>query len=268
MGKTMQCLLNNLNKLYPRPFELFLLPLSGIFYFPFKYIHHPVGKWAMLLAGISVYVAIFISPIFVTYYPIPFLAFSALGLIALFAHISRYITGFHPFTTKYLAVMFLFLFYLGTELKDISDTKMLDSEKEKPGLYAQNIQEEILKEENPTLITPTAGISLFTTCRIVPNVRYFFSPFIWYESYPAIRDEQTRYIENKDVQFVILLFQSYNKSNKWKRSGTSGFRQAAYTYFTTLPAFRENYEFCVRDTVINTIDYNSMDIYDLYKRKD
>ena len=185
-------------------------------------------------------------------------------------HISRYITGFRDFTTKYLVVIFLCLFYLGIELKDISDIKILDLEKETPGSYAKNIQEEILKEKNPTLMILTeGGVSLFTTCRIVPNIRYFYSPHFSYESYPAIRNEQTKYVENKDAQFAVLLAMSYNKSYKWKRQfGAVSFRRAAYTYFTTLPAFRENYEFCLRDTVINTIDDNSMDIYELYKRKD
>ena len=174
----------------------------------------------------------------------------------------------------------------GIELKDTSDVKGLDFMKAKPGLFMENIRREILKEEKPTLMVPNHGlaVSLFTTCRIVPNIRYFSSAYITHQSFPEIRNEQTRYVENKTVQFIVLSVPNTDKRfKKWKltcdiaegKKGekTSSFiqyhnvKEDTYKYFTTLPAFLENYELCLRDTAINTIEQNSVDIYELYKRK-
>lgn len=285
-GLSIRLLLSRLVFVYGiRPVELFILPLLGIFYFSFRYIGHKLGKGAMLLAGISVYVAIFMSPIYMSYYPIPFLAFSALGIVCVLAFINRYFNQSKSLTIKYLLIVSIVLFHIGNELKDLSDMKSIDFLKAKPGLPLKSIREEILSEKNPTLMTPCfgLGLNLFTTCRIVPNIRFFTFPYTPYESYPTMRDEQTKYIENKDVQFIVLLIPNTDmRYTKWdmnklgKKSDTNStplfqynnIMENNYNYFTTLPAFKANYELCLRDTTINAIEENAVEIYELYKRKE
>ena len=260
---------------FVRPVELFILPLIGIFYFSFKFIGHKLGKWAMMLAGISVYLAVFIPPVFIiAYYPLPFLIFSALGILCIFTFINRYFHQIKTLTIQYMLIVLTVLFYMGAEMKDLSDMKSVDFLKAKPGAPLKSIREEILKEKNPTLMTPCdgLGLNLFTTCRIVPNIRFFTFPAP-YEFYPVMRDEQTQYIENKAVQFIVLIVPNTDlQHTKWNREQMptkyDNKREIGYNYFTTLPAFQENYELCLRDTIINTTEQNTLDIYELYKRKD
>jgi hypothetical protein len=286
IGESIQLLLLRIAMLFTRPFELFILPLLGIFYFPFRYINSKLGKWVFLLAGISLYVAVFVSKIHLSYYPIPFLVCSILGILTIFAVVQTNIDS-KKIKIKYLLILSVLMFFAGIELKDTSDVKGLDFMKAKPGLFMENIRREILKEKNPTLMTPNHGlaISLFTTCRIIPNIRYFFSAYITNESFPSMRNEQTKYIENKIVQFVVLSVPNTDmRYKKWKLTSKItdekrnaetpsivqyyNLKEDIYNYFTTLPAFQENYELCLRDTVINTIEQNSVNIYELYKRKD
>jgi hypothetical protein len=285
-GLSLRLLLSRLIFVYGvRPVELFILPLLGIFYFSFRYIGHTLGKGAILLAGISVYVAIFMSPVYMSYYPIPFLAFSALGIVCVFAFFNPYINRVKAFKVNYLIIMFIVFFHTANELKDLSDMKLIDSLKAKPGLPLESIRKEILKEKNPSLMTPCfgLGLNLFTTCRIVPNIRFFTFPYTPYESYPVMRDEQTNYIENKEVQFIVLLvpdtdirYTKWNMNKLGKKSDTNStplfqynnIREGNYNYFATLPALKENYELCLRDTIINTIEENAVEIYELYKRKE
>lgn len=254
--------------LFMDPFSLFFLTLIGVFYFPLKHIKHTLGKYALLLSGVSLYIIIFMSPVFQMYYPIVFLIFSALGLLALFIYISEFIKTVHAdaVTPIYLLVITIAMIYIGYSQTDLGNSKIAGSMVSlEPGLLTQKFHDEIIKEENPTLLNVGFGIgnSLFTTCKIVPNIRYFVSPNLTYESYPQMRNEQTKYIENKEVKFVLIPIPLLNidgstKVQKRRKIGNQD-------YFMNLPAFKENYTLILADTIINTIDEKNIEILQLYK---
>lgn len=65
----------------------------------------------------------------------------------------------------------------------------------------------IIKEkENPTLLNyGFLDGGFYTVTNIVPNIKHFHKPNIEYEKFPEIMDEQNRYIEEKLVDFVIIM---------------------------------------------------------------
>lgn len=263
---TIQLILLRVVYLFLDPFSLFFMTLIGVFWFPLKHIGHTLGKWALLLSGVSLYIIIFMFPVFQMYYPVVFLVFSGLGLLSLFVYISKCVKVEGQVSPVYLIILTTAIVYLGYSQSDLGNNRIASTAVElEPGLLTQKLHDEIMKEENPTLLNIGFGLgnSLFTTCRIVPNVRYFVSPNLTYESYPEMRDEQTKYIENKEVKFVLipqslLNFDGSTKVQKRRKIGNQD-------YFLSLPAFKENYTLILSDTIINTIDEKSIEIHHLYK---
>ncbi len=102
-------------------------------------------------------------------------------------------------------------------------------------------------ETNPTLMNMGLDENnvIFTQLNIIPNVKYFITPNITYEMYPEMRNAQTDYIKNKEIQFVILPEKALN-----------------FDYFYNLPYLKENYDLI--DTYIDKGDK----FFHLYKRKD
>lgn len=278
VSDTIILLLYRLLFLFMQPLSLLILPLIGVFYFSVKCIGNVIGKWVMVLSGISLYSIIFMSPVFQFYYPIPFLVFTALGILGLFIIMDRLLNITVSFPVKYVLLFTVVIYYGAISRSNLEETKLSLYVDEKPPLLTQSIYDEISKEENPTLLNLGFGLgnSLFTTCNIVPNVRYFISPNLTYESYPDLRDEQEKYIENKATQFVLtqswLSVTSYNAKNKKENMSDKEVSKVRLTnnreYFENLPAFEENYSLILTDTIMNTIDENSWDIYKLYRRND
>lgn len=264
-GKVGILLLVKILFLFLAPLSLALMYLAGVFYFPLKYIRNKIGKYALVLSGISLYVVTFMSLVYQYYYPIPFLAFSALGVLGIVLYIVRYIK-IGVFSFKYVLLFTVIVCFAGLGQKSLTDTRMGRPLTGYPGLLTQKMHQAIVREKDPTLLNLSFGLgnSLFTTCHIIPSVRYFVSPNLAYSVYPEMRDEQEKYIKNKEVQFIVLSLpplDNYQSSVVWRREST-------YDYFMNLSAFKENYSLILTDTIINTIDEGSLEIYALYKRND
>jgi len=265
-SETMTLLFYRSFYLYLEPLSQCLMPLIGIFYFSIKFIGNKIGKWVIVLTGMSLYIFVFMSPVYQYYYPIPLLTFSILGVLGVFLFIKRYIK-IETFTLKAVLMLSVVFFYAGLSQKDMIESKFASLLVNNPGILMQNSRNIIIQEENPTLLNLSFGLgnSLFTTCNIVPSIRYFLSPNLTYESYPDMRDEQEKYIKNKEVQFIIM---SVPVLRKHTSKVTKERKVNNYDYFDSLPALRENYSLVLMDTVINTIDERTFDVYALYKRKD
>lgn len=265
-GDTLILLMYRSLFLYLEPLSMCVLLFIGVFYFPIKYLKSNIGKCVILLSGITTIVMIYISPVYQYYYPIPLLMFSGLGVLSIFLFAKKYVQVDNlPF--KFVFVFAFILVYAGMSQTDLSAMRMAGLLVKNPGLLMQGSRNIIVQEKNPTLLNLSFGLgnSLFTTCNIVPNVKYFISPNLTYESYPEMRDEQEQYIKNKEVQFIIITKPSLEKHN----SSISAERKTSnYDFFTNLPALKENYTLVKEDTVINTIDERKVDIYELYKRID
>lgn len=266
LGDTLILLMYHSFYLYLEPLTMCLLLAVGVFYFPIKFIENKIGKWVLVLSGVTAVILIYMSPVYQYYYPIPLLIFSGFGVLGIFLFINKYIKA-DRLSFQFVFIIAFILVYVGLSQKNLSELRMAGVLVNNPGVLMQKSRNIIIQEENPTLVNLSFGLgnSLFTTCNIVPSVKYFVSPNVTYESYPDMRDAQEQYIKNKEVQFVIITQPVYRKHT----SRVSKERKVNnYDFFSTLPALRENYNLVAMDTVINTIDENMLDIYELYKRKD
>ena len=224
----------------------YLVILIGAFYFPIQYIQNDRGRLAIILSFISLHIAIFISPNYVFYYSMPYYIFSLLGSIAIIDILSRMIK---VQARWYLYVLFSF-FALAIGIREKNFFSLSTAEllrKEEPNNPAFLFSNIVMKESNPTLLNLglDLGNGVFTKANTVPNVKYFISPNLPHSIYPEMREEQTKYIENKEVQFIILSEFSLN-----------------FDYFFNLPALNENYK------IVDTYIEDKFKTYYLYKLKD
>jgi hypothetical protein len=221
----------------------FSLVLLGAIYFPIRYIGNKWGKIAIPLSFLSIFTSIFITSnqIF-AYYSIPYDAYTLLACIIIFKHVRV------SSSKKVYILSFLIVLIIGIKQKDFFGAKLdeLISRKSPPTLI-DSFSAHVIQEKNPTLLNLglNLGNGVFTKANIMPNVKYFISPNLHYVYYPQMRNEQTKYIENRQVQFIILCTNDYN-----------------YEYFSTLPALNEYY------TIIDENDGGGIRPYYLYKLKD
>jgi hypothetical protein len=186
------------------------------------------------------------SFVFVYYYTIPYYIFSLPGAIVIIAIIGKFL----KLQPKWYLYILFFALALATGIREknffgASKAEILrEQEPNNPVFLFSDI---IMKEKNPTLLNLSLdlGNGVFTKANIMPNVKYFISPNLPYNIYPEMRDEQTKYIENKKVQFIILSGFSFN-----------------FDYFYNLPALNDNYK------VIGTYVENRTKTYYLYKKID
>lgn len=221
----------------------FLIVLTGAIYFPIRSIKNKWGCISIILSFVALFAAIFSTPMHVNYYAIPYYVYILPGCIVLSSFFR--IT---PSKTAYVASLILIL-TLGIKQQDffgIQISGLIKSEKPK-GLIFQ-FSEIIKKEKEPTLLNLSLdeGNAVYTAANIKPTVKYFVSPNLPHSIYPDLRNEQTQYIEKKEVQFIILSQESLN-----------------YNYFHELPALESNY--IIVSLYVNP-EYDTH--YYLYKRKD
>ncbi|WP_029905951.1 glycosyltransferase family 39 protein [Prevotella sp. 10(H)] len=225
----------------------FLIILIGAIYFPVRYIGNIWGKIGLILSFAALYIVIFMPANYVFYYSIPYYIFCITGIIAILDIVSRY----QKLQSRWYVFLPLFLVALscGIATKGFfgKSKEVIFREKAKDDTVLYKFYNVIAKEKNPTLmilgLDATTGI--FTKANIMPTVKYFISPNLPYDIYPDMRDEQTRYIREKKVQFVILSGGSFS-----------------YDYYMELPVLQENYD------LVSTFEENGRSTYFLYKRKD
>lgn len=249
LGDAGEILENLVVRFYQRlRFETFeyLVILLGVFYFPIRNVGNILGKIALILSFVTLHVVIFMSPNYVFYYSVPYYIFSALGCIVIADILSKYLklaNRWYSYLVIYVIVLMIGIYntnFFGVD-KDI-----LLRKKEPEGLVFQ-FSKIVEKEKKPTLLNLglDLGNGVFTKANILSNVKYFISPNLPYDTYPEMRDEQTEYIEDRKVQFIILAEFSFN-----------------FEYFHNLPSLTDNYE------VVDTYVEHGTKTYYLYKRKD
>ncbi|MDU1889313.1 MAG: glycosyltransferase family 39 protein [Dysgonomonas sp.] len=224
-------------------FDFFIVMLGAI-YFPIKYIGNNWGKVSIILSFFSLFIIIHISPIFFLYYPIPYYVYTVLGCIAICSYLRV------SSTKLAYALTFIIILITGIKKQDFFGIKinaLVNREIPEKSLVFQ-FSKHIEKEKDPTLLNLglDTGNGVFTKTGILPSFKYFISPNLSHAIYPDMRDEQTRYIENKEPQLIILTDFSFN-----------------IDYFKDLPALVDNY------TVIDYFyEENTNKKYYLYKRNE
>lgn len=259
---TLILLLSRISFLFIDSFSLLVFPAIGLFYFSIKYFKSKAISLTLILSGISSYITIFMAPMFQYYYPIPFLVFSVLGLIGLFLYLQKYIST--RFSISPLILITIISVFLGLSLRLLTNTWVETTILKQNKYLTEKLRNEIIKEKHPTLLNLGFGLgnSLFTTCNIVPNVKYFVKPNLSYNIYPQLRNEQTSYIKKKKTQFIVLPYRPYKGESYIHVENTDEF-----LYYKNLPVLKENYNLITIDTIKNRIDENNLEIYYLYKRK-
>lgn len=254
--------------LYLEPLTMAFLALVGTFYFPFSYIKNKVGKWMLMLSGLTGLIIVYISPVYQFYYPLPLLLFSIWGVLGLFAYVNKF-AKFESLSLKFVIIIGVAIMYTGFNHKEFSQLKIAGNLVSNPGIMMQKSQRIIMQEKDPTLLNLNfnLGNGLFTTCNIVPSVRYFVTPNLRHSVYPQMRDAQEGYIRNKEVQFVLVAIPTMDKYTSLLRPRDKAYI-SNYEYFNSLPEFQQNYSLVATDTVINMIDEYGYDLYALYKRND
>lgn len=229
----------------------FIIMSIGALYFPIKHIKNKIGKVSMILCALSLFFILFTPRTFHFYYPLSFYIFIIPGLISISLFIKRYV--YISYSGKLLCLFATLALLVGISSKNFFGlggyeiTRQID-----PNSPEFQFSRIIDTEKNPTLLNLGSGYgnSIFTICNITPNVKYFLTPNIYYNMYPQMRDEQTKYIENKEVDFIVVDNFSFN-----------------YQHFRNLQAFKENY--ILMDTFVNKriVFGDEFSTYYLYRKR-
>jgi hypothetical protein len=225
----------------------FVIILIGALYFPVRYIGNIWGKAGLILSFASLYTVIFMPANYVFYYSVPYYIFCITGIIAIFDILRKYIEiPARWYSYLLFALVALICGIMSKDFFEKPKEVILRQKEEDSGVFYK-FYNVISKEKNPTLLCMglDATTGIFTKANIMPTVKYFISPNLPYNIYPKMRDEQTGYIEEKKVQFIIL-------------SGAS----FSYDYYMYLPVLQENY------AIVSAFEENGKSTYFLYKRKD
>ena len=223
----------------------FSILLLGAIAFPLIFIRNIIAKIGLVLGFLLLFAVVFMINYFF-YYSIPYYIYGILGLIVIAYYLKRYIQIRFAW---HLAVFFLFI-GLSVSIGEKNYFRLTSRElqrKDPPRGVMFQFADVVSKEKNPTLLNTSLdeANAIFTLANIVPNVRYFLTPNLSYAQYPKMRDEQEKYIENREVQFVVLSSKARN-----------------YEHFSSFTPLHENYEL-----VDTYTEYSYTDFY-LYKLKE
>lgn len=218
--------------------------LLGAFVFPILYIRNNMGRLSFILSFISLFFIVNSSFNYSDYYAIPYYVFVTMGGIVVIGLLKKYVVlQMKWFISVFFAVVCI---AIGISEKGYFDEdRAVLQRQEQPSGVIYQFSEVIKRENSPTLLNlgNDLGNGVFTKAGIHPSVKYFVTPNILYEAFPDMRNQQTAYIRNAEVQFVILATGSFN-----------------YDYFNTLPYLHQNY------TLADTCADGNI-IYSLYKRR-
>ena len=203
-----------------------------------------VQGWGLKLILLSTFIAtfcvVFMSPAVFGYYYMPLTVFTILGIVFViyyFLEKKRRLEFSMVYTAGTAAMVLVVLItFLNKKDKVQSDLK-----RDFITSFAAEIKKEPKNKQTLLCLGLNSGVCLFTEADIMPTVKYFFTPNIKKEVYPAINDAQRAYIENKALTFVIV-------------------RDKFRDYQTLLPYLQANYD------IKKTYSIGEQ-VYYLYKRK-
>lgn len=137
------------------------------------------------------------------YYFLIFAPFGVLGMIALLFFVKKRLDGAITRKTAVVCAAVALLISLPLSARFNHNTYMLGMDKRE--LMQYQFAELINQTEGATLLNyGDLDYGVFTTANIVPNIRFFEGQNIEYERFPLVRDEQNRYIREKEVDYVVL----------------------------------------------------------------
>lgn len=181
------------------------------------------------------------------YYYLCFQIYIIFGLIGIFK-IINIILVYVKFNK--IAITMLGAVILCLTLQNILMSPNLEYVGIKKEYYAQYIFNEIisLSDDKTLLNYDNLDGGFYTTCDILPNVKYFMRQNVDYDRYPIIMDSQNEYIRDKKVNYVVIREYFGNRN-----------------YRKDLTELNENYN-CIKhhSQIYEGMDYD----YYLYERKE
>jgi len=180
--------------------------ILGILFFVFSSVLKlKIGRLIILLSSVTSIFVIVSTRVLLDYYLVPFLVFSLTGCICFGLLLEKKISA--DIRKPFFMIAFLVCILIGFYQKSFFGLSFSNLyTRDFPPTEVEFFQPQLQKVENPTLLVTgfKKGIPVFSKYNIVPNTRFFFFPNIHHETYPTIRDEQTRYIKEGLTDFVIL----------------------------------------------------------------
>lgn len=205
-GNFITRLRSNLGDLKLRDFLFLLVCFWGFLDFIFrKLFEKRVGLLSLFLSFIVQLFFVLSGAFFFPYYLLSTLVFVILALVSLALVLEKIAFVKH---LKYLplicSVCFLLIGAVRTNLFGYSLNSVVN--RDFPESQISLFSREVMKEDNPSLLCLgfDESLTIFTICDIIPNVRFFFLPNITLEHFPDICNAQISYIENKEVDFLVL----------------------------------------------------------------
>ena len=156
---------------------------------------------------------VYIGGIYFIYYVLPILIFMIFTLIYLVSLLSKFKLN------KYLLIPYMIL--IGVLTYFVSpNTYFMKVKKE--DLVQYKFRDIIMKKDNPTILNyGYLDMGFYTTTGIVPNTRYFEKLNFNYRKYPENMDELNKYVDNKEVDFVIYVTKGVDNFPKTESIGTT-----------------------------------------------
>lgn len=154
-------------------------------------------KVVVLTSMVCSILFIYIGGIYFLYYVLPILIFSLFVLI----YFASYLKNVK--LNKFLCIPYVVLLIVLTYFVS-PNTYLMKVKKEDMVQY--KFKDIIMKEDNPTILNyGYLDMGFYTTTGIVPNTKYFEKLNFKYKKYPENIDELNKYIDNKEVDFVIYI---------------------------------------------------------------
>lgn len=197
----------------------------------------------ILLSFIFLMIGVYIGGLPFIYYFLCFEFYIVFGLIFIFYLIENFINK-NKWTQIIVPVISFILM-----ICFVGSTQNLQYKNLPKNSYAQFTFKEIIeKSPNQTLLNyDNLDGGFYTTCGIVPNIKYFMRQNVAYDRYPQIIDGQNEVIKNKEVEFVVIR----------EYFGNMGYRDS-------IPYLNENYHIVdSKQQIYEGMDFN----YYLYQLK-
>lgn len=155
-------------------------------------------KVGVLLSFALTFTVIFMTIAVFEYYYISLLPYAFLGCIPIAILVNRVIQL--PQSNLICGSACLLFLGLGVWFKYVPEPDFSTTP-------IKQLSDSVLKEKKADgniLCVGIREVGVFTETGLKPSVKYFFTPNVLYEKYPAITDAQCVYIENKETEFVVI----------------------------------------------------------------
>ena len=154
----------------------------------------------IFLSFIFLMIGVYIGGLPFVYYFLCFEFYIIFGFIFIFKIYDHFNVNRHIGYIMLIAICLCFSTYQIRKNHNISDIYYQKKD------YSQFIFKEIINQSEDKTILNYDNLDggFYTACDIVPNIKYFMRQNVDYNRYPQIIDGQNRYIQNKDVKFVII----------------------------------------------------------------